>query len=143
MKKKLTINSPATLKTAHKYMSDMWEDKKYLTVTLETGKKRSLSLNAIGHIWYEQVSKTEGEYTAEGIKCLCKLHFGLPILRADDEEYNEYCVKFIDHLPYEQKVAAMKYLPCTSLMKSPQKMRYMEQLQEHYSGRVKLEFPKK
>ena len=51
------------------------------------------------------------------------------------------CEKVIDHLPYEDKIGAMKYLPVTSLMKTKQKSEFLEALQKNYSGRVELDFP--
>jgi hypothetical protein len=35
----------------------------------------------------------------------------------------------------------MEHLDVTSLMKVPQMSRYLEQVQQHYAGRVPLEFP--
>lgn len=140
--KKITVNSDRSLTDALNLLSEIYEQKRYIQLTIDTGKKRSLPQNAIGHAWYLQVSRTEHEFTPEEVKCLCKFHFGLPILRGDDEEFNAICEAVIDPLPYESQIKAMIYFPVTSLMKTKQKAEYLETVQRNYAGRVKLLFPK-
>ena len=138
---KLTINSIDSLSLAIGKLRELFSEIHYFQITINTGKSRSLSQNAISHAWYVQVAREELEYDAETVKCLCKLHYGLPIVRGDDEMYNGVCVQVIDPLPYENKVKAMKYFPCTSLMKTLQMAEYLEHVQKHYAGRVDLKFP--
>lgn len=106
----------------------------------EAKAPRSLNQNALAHAWYAQVSAEEGQYTAEEVKHLCKLHFAIPILR-EDAEISEMMAKVLDPLPYADQVKAMRYLSATSLMSKAQMSRYLEQVQQHYAGRVRLEFP--
>ena len=141
MKKKLTVNSDMSLSSAIGFMRDMYKDKKFITVTLDSGKARSISQNALSHKWYSQASLELQEYTPEEVKCLCKLHCGLNILRGADDKYNDVCVKMIDPLPYEDKIKAMSFFPVTSLMKTDQLSAYLEHIQKNYAGRVALEFP--
>lgn len=138
---KYTVNSIDSLSVIIGKLREIFKEKKFFQVSIHTGKARTLSQNALQHVWYGQVSKEEGEFTPLYIRCLCKLKYALPILRAEDEEYNAICCKVIDPLPYESKVAAMEYLPATSLMKTDQLSRYLEHVQAHYVGRVELEFP--
>lgn len=138
---KLTINSKSSLSDAIGALREAFEKYKYFDIRIYTGKSRSIQQNAISHAWYLQVAREEREYTAGKIKCLCKYHFGLPILRGDDEYYNDKCAKFIDPLPYESRIEAMELWPCTSLMKTKQLSEYLEAIQAHYAGRVVLEFP--
>ena len=138
---KFTINSQDSLSSFIGKVRELFKTQRYLEVSIkERGKHRSINQNFVSHGWYKKVSVEEGEYTPEDVKCLCKLHFGLPILRADDEEYNAACEKVIDPLPYESKIEAMRYFPCTSLMTTKQKSLYMQHVQAHYAGRVVLEF---
>jgi hypothetical protein len=102
-------------------------------------KARSLSQNALSHVWYAQVAKEENEYTAAEVKRNCKLHFGVPILR-ENPDYSEMIGKILDPLGYEDRVKAMDYLSVSSLMKKPQMSRYLEAIQAHYASRVNLEF---
>lgn len=138
---KLTINSEGSLSKAIGQLRETFKETKYFTLTISTGKKRSLQQNAILHAWCQQVADEEREYTAGGVKCLVKLFFGLPILRGADEDVNEAAATCLDVLPYESKVAAMKYFPVTSLMKTKQLAQMLEQMQAHYVGRVNLTFP--
>ena len=139
---KLTINSETTLQSAIGELRTLWRDKRYLTVTVRTGKDRSLDQNAISHAWYEQVARELREDDARGVKRYCKLHFGVPILRAEDDEFRAaYDGSILRTMNYEQKLAAMDILPVTSRMTTAQLSRYMEEVQAHYWGRVALEFP--
>ena len=101
---------------------------------------RSSEQNALGHVWYAQVAATLREDTAEGIKCYCKLHFGVPILR-EDPDFRERYDSTLKGLTYEQKLKIMVWFPVTSLMKVEQKSLYLEQIQHHYADRVQLLFP--
>jgi len=141
MKNRFIINSPAAISDLIGHLRELFKETKFFTVTINTGKKRTLALNSLSHAWYTQVAKEEREYTDEEVKCLCKLHFGVPILRGEDEDYNNTCVQLIDPLTYEGQLIAMKVYPCTSKMNTKQFCRYLEQVQAHYAGRVKLEFP--
>lgn len=114
-----------------------------LTVTFGPKRnKRSLDQNAISHVWYNQISKQLREDTPEGVKCECKLIFGVPILRAEDEKFQRmYDKSFKSILSHEEKLEAMEYLPVTRLMNTAQMSRYLEDIQMHYAKRsVRLEF---
>ena len=139
---RLTINSETTLQAAIGELRSMWRERKYLTLTAKAGKGRSLDQNAISHAWYEQVARELREDDPRGVKRYCKLHFGVPILRAEDAEFREsYDGSILRTLSYEQKLVAMDLLPVTSIMTTAQLSKYMADVQEHYRGRVQLEFP--
>lgn len=139
----LTVNSPLSLHRALSLIGDEYEEHKFLRVQIKTGQDRSLSQNAISHVWYGQVARELREQTAEEVRCECKLRFGVPILRAEDEDFREmYDAAIKHHLSYEQKLKAMQYLPVTSLMTKKQLSRYLQDVQAEYAGRgVRLEFP--
>jgi hypothetical protein len=103
-------------------------------------KKRTDLQNDCSHKWYRDVEKKEEEYSASMIKCLCKFHFGLNILRGDDADYNSKCVKFIDPLPYEYKIEAMEFFPVTSFFNTKQFGDYLKAIRHNYAGRVDLRF---
>lgn len=138
---KHTINSQDRLSDIIGLLRQTFKDKKWFEVTINTSKGRTISQNSISHAWYKQVADELREHTPGEIKCLCKYHFGLPILRGDDPEYNDACAKVIDPLPYEDKIKAMEFWPVTSLMKTKQLSDYMEHVQKNYIGRVELTFP--
>ena len=104
---------------------------------------RSLDQNAISHAWYEQLARELPEDDARGWKRMCKLHFGVPILRAEDEHFREFYDGALKSLTYEQKLAAMEYVPVTSIMSKAQLSRYLEDMRESFASQrsVYLEFP--
>lgn len=143
MTETLTINSALSLHKAIQHLSEEWEEHKFLRINIRSGQDRSLSQNALSHVWYGEVSRRLKEQTPEEVKCECKLRFGVPILRAEDEDFREmYDAAIRRHLTYEQKLRAMRYLPVTSLMTKNQLSRYLEAVQKEYADRgLALEFP--
>jgi hypothetical protein len=103
-------------------------------------KHRSLDQNAISHAWYATVAAVEKEYTPAEVKRFCKYHFGVPILR-ENLEYSHMIEKVLAPLNYEERVKAMEFINVTSLMTKAQLSTYLEHVQDHYRGRVPLEFP--
>jgi hypothetical protein len=137
----LTINSETSLQQAIGDMRELYRQHKFVRVKLTTGKARSLDQNAIAHVFYEQVARELREDTALQVKNFCKLHYGVPILRAEDEEFRALYDLVIKPLSYERKLAAMSAWPVTSLMSKDQLSQYLTAMQEGYAGRVNLEFP--
>lgn len=104
--------------------------------------KRSVDQNAISHVWYGQIAKQLREQSEGEVKCECKLHCGVPILRGEDAEFRKVYDMAIKPLTYEQKLEAMKIFPVTSLMSRKQLSRYLEAVQKMYAQLgVRLEFP--
>lgn len=113
-----------------------------LTVNASTAKSRSLDQNAISHAWYQQVADELREDSALGVKRFCKLTMGVPILRAEDDEFRAGYDRVIRPLAYELKLEAMDLLPVTSRMNTTQLSQYLEAMQAVYSRRgVALQFP--
>ena len=138
----LTINSEMSLQSALGELRDLFHSHKYLKLNVKAGTDRSLDQNAISHCWYEQLARELKEDDAIGWKSYCKLHHGIPILRAEDEEFRAFYDGSLKRLTYEQKLQAMKYLPVTSLMTKPQLSKYLVAVQDDFIGKgVKLEFP--
>ena len=136
------INSEASVQSFIGDVRELFRQHKYLKVSVKAGKDRSLDQNSISHLWYEQLSRELKENDALGWKCFCKLHFGVPILRSEDEDFRVF-YEAIKRLDYEQKIASMKFIPVTSLMTKPQLSKYLEDMQEEFIPRgVFLEFPK-
>ncbi|MET0332573.1 MAG: hypothetical protein ABW154_14205 [Dyella sp.] len=139
----VVVNSAERLQVILGDIREAWNKHHYLRVTVKTGKDRTLDQNAISHAWYEQIARELREDTAEGVKAECKLRFGVPILRAGDDDFREmYDAAIKTHLTYEQKLRAMRFLPVTSLMTTAQLSRYLEDVQREYASRgVQLAFP--
>ena len=136
------INSDASLQSFIGEIREMYRVHRYVKATAKTGKARSLDQNAISHTWYEQIARELREDDAMGHKCYCKLHHGVPILRAEDEQFREAYDAVIKGLAYEQKMIAMRHWPVTSIMTKPQLSKYLEAMQDDFAKRgVRLEFP--
>lgn len=138
----LVINSDTSLSQAIGELRELFRSAKFLRVSVKTGKHRSLDQNAIAHAWYEQISRELREDTPLGVKCYCKLHYGVPILRAEDSQFRECYDSVIKPLSYENKLKAMQHWPVTSLMSKGQLSQFLEAMQADFAGRVNLEFPK-
>jgi hypothetical protein len=137
------INSAESLSRFIGDVRELWAQAKFLRVNVKTGKARSIPQNAISHAWYEQIARELREDDALGWKCYCKLHHGVPILRAEDAEFREAYDSVIRPLSYENKREAMKFWPVTSLMTKEQLSKYAEAVQDDFRRRgVVLEFPK-
>lgn len=138
----MVINSDITLQFVLGELREMYATHRYVKVSAKTGKARSIDQNAISHAWYEQLARELREDDALGHKCYCKLHHGVPILRAEDEEFREAYDATIKGMTYEQKLQVMRLLPVTSLMTKPQLSKYLEAMQADFAKRcVRLEFP--
>jgi hypothetical protein len=128
------VNSDTSLQDAIGELREAYRAHRFVRMVLRA-MKRSLDQNAVVACWYQQMERELREDSALGFKCYCKLHHGVPILRADDAEYREFYDGAIRGLTYEQKLAAMKFLPVTSLMSVDQLSRYMTALQDDFKPR--------
>lgn len=129
---KLIVNSTPSLQSALGVIREEYEHHKYLRLDVKSGKDRSLSQNDQSHVWYEQLAKELRENTALGWKGYCKLHFGVPILRSEDEAFRNFYDAGIKKLTYEQKIEAMNFVPVTSLMKVSQLSQYLAAMQDYF-----------
>lgn len=137
-----TINSTESLQSAFGKLREDFQQHKYLRLSWKTGKARSLPQNNFTHAWYEQIARELREDDELGWKCYCKLHHGVPILRAEDGEFREIYDTAIKGLSYEMKLKIMRYLPVTSLMNRSQLSKYAKEVQDDFFSRgVILNFP--
>lgn len=136
------INSESALQSCLGDIRESFRTNKFIKVSAKTGKARSLDQNGISHVWYEQLARELREDDALGYKCYCKLHHGVPILRAEDEDFKATYDSALKNLSYEQKLQVMKYLPVTSLMTKAQLSKYLDAVQTDFlSMGVRLEYP--
>lgn len=136
------INSDESLQRFIGAIREQYQSHRYLRASVKTGKARSLPQNNITHAWYEQIARELREDDALGWKSYCKLHHGVPLLRAEDDEYRDIYDGAIKGLSYEQKLKVMRYFPVTSLMNKEQLSKYAEAVRDDFYRRgVLLEFP--
>ena len=136
------INSDESFQRFMGEVRQQYADHRFLRASIKTGKDRSLPQNALTHVWYEQIARELREDDALGWKCYCKLHHGVPILRAEDDEFRQTYDSTIKGMGYEQKLRVMRLFPVTSLMTRDQLSKYAEAVREDFAARgVFLEFP--
>jgi len=137
-----TINSDSSLQAFLGDIRDIYKLNKFVKISAKVGKARSLDQNSISHAWYEQIARELKDDDLIGWKAYSKLHHGVPILRAEDEQFKAFYDAAIKPLTYEQKLSAMKYTPVTSIMTKPQLSKYLEAMQSDFMAKgVYLEFP--
>lgn len=107
------------------------------TISVRKGKHRSPEQNRLQRLWCNEAAEQLGDETAEEKRAYCKLHFGIPILRAELDEYCAAYDKYIRPLSYEAKLAMMAVpldYPVTRLMTTGQKKRYLDDIWHHFTN---------
>ncbi|MES9841202.1 MAG: hypothetical protein ABW134_11670 [Candidatus Thiodiazotropha endolucinida] len=104
-------------------------------VTLEEySKTRSNEQNRLQRLWLKEAEK-QGDMTAEEYRGYCKLHFGVPIMRRDSEEFQEVYDRLIRPRPYVEKLELMMIpmdMPVTRIMTVKQKTEYLSSMCKHF-----------
>lgn len=105
-----------------------------LTVNLSKGAQRTRAQNNTIYMWYADAAKAL-EDTPESIRAQCKLMFGVPILRSDDEEFRAWYDRTFMPLTYDTKLELFEKLDpaITSKMKVKQLTRYMDAMQKYFA----------
>lgn len=129
MKRIVVITNEISLQSAIGAMRAEFKAQNYLRVTLSTDKPRSLPQNNLIYAMYEQISREGGQEDVKEVRRRCKLHYGVPILRAEDEEYRAKYDLVIKPLAYEIKLEAMDVWPVSSVMSTDQLSRYAAEIE--------------
>ena len=109
-----------------------------MTVTVVAGKKRSLIQNKLQRKWCNEISEQLGDQKPEDVRGFCKLTIGVPILRAENDEFCEKYDRIIKPHTYKQKMEMMMEpldFPVTRLMTTKQKTKYLDDLYQYWSER--------
>lgn len=107
-----------------------------LSVTVQSGKKRSVAQNRLQRQWCNEIAEQLGDRTPEEVRGFCKLTLGVPILRAENDTFREAYDQHIKPLDYETKIACMMEpldFAVTRLMNVSQKVRYLDAMQRYWS----------
>jgi hypothetical protein len=115
------------------------------TVNIVKGKDRSIEQNKLQRKWLLEAAEQLNDGTAEEKRGYCKLHFGVPILRAEDDDFCAAYDRVIRPLSYEDKLACMMVpldFPVTRLFTTRQTHDYLERMREHFTSLgVRLTIP--
>ena len=127
-------------------LANMLRDRKLpITVTWTQGAPRSNAQNRLAQRWFTDIATQMGDQTHEDVRAECKLRFGVPILRSENEAFRISYDRVLKALPYEQKLDAIKAfdLPTTRLMTQKQMTAFMDEMQRHWVKQgVRLTDPK-
>lgn len=105
-----------------------------LTVTIKPGEEsRSTRQNRLAFQWFKDAA-AQGDQTSEQYRVECKLRFGVPILRRDDEDFKAKYDQTIKPLDYEKKLICMEFFPVTSLMTTKQMTEFLNAVLSHFIG---------
>ena len=97
-------------------------------------EQRSLAQNALTWKWYGEIAEFIG-YSVEDAHRYCKLHYGVPILRRDSDEFRKTYDKFLKPLMYEQKLVAVDIISVTSILSKKQMSEYCDTLYREWVSR--------
>lgn len=106
------------------------------TVEVRAGAKRTTDQNRLQRLWLNEVAEQMGDRTPEEVRGYCKLTMGVPILRAENENFATSYDRIVKPLPYEQKLAIMMEpldLPVTRIMTTAQKTAYLDAVYRHFT----------
>lgn len=114
------------------------------TATIEKGviEKRSSDQNRLQRLWINEAAEQDTiGMTAEEYRAYCKLHFGVPMLRNENDTFAElYDSKIRDRVPpysYEQKLEFMAIpwdMHVTRLMTIKQHDKYLNMMHDHFTS---------
>lgn len=105
------------------------------TVTVTAGESRSTLQNRLAQRWFSDIVRQLGDQTHDEVRAYCKLHFGVPILRAENEAFKASYDRILKPLDYAEKLEAIRVFdfPITRLMSTKQMTQFMDAMQRHWS----------
>lgn len=126
------INSDLRLKTHIDNITKLYQEKKYLRVSVAIGKDRTVDQNRLAFDIYRDLHKSGKFESVTEARAYCKLNHGVPIMFAEDKEFKEGMNKLGKyHLTYETKLSMMIEpinLPVTSRMTRKQFSQYVDDI---------------
>lgn len=122
-------------KAIHDKVAECVNTERTVVVTIEVctqEKARTLAQNSLQRKWLSIAEKKDKiGWKAEDYRAYCKLHFGVPILRAENPEFRVKYDEIVKPLDYERKLAIMAEplnLPVTRLMSKRQKKQFLDEM---------------
>lgn len=109
-----------------------------MTVKVEAGGKRTVRQNKLNRLWMQEIAEQLGDVTVEEVRGYCKLTLGVPILRAENDEFRARYDEVVRPLPYPTKLAMMMEpldFPITRLMTVKQQTSYLDAVHRHFSSK--------
>jgi hypothetical protein len=103
-----------------------------MTITIRDGRDRSREQNSLQWIWAQEVAEQFDAEPSE-VQAEWKLMHGVPILRAQDDDFREKYDATFKPLPYETKLRIIQLMdwPVTRKMNSKQMTKYLDAVSKH------------
>jgi len=132
------INSDKSLKVHIENTTKLYEEKKYLRVSVWIGKDRTTDQNKLSFDLYRDLFSHGKFESITEARAYCKLNHGVPILWEEDQSFREGMAQLTKyHLTYETKLSMMIEpisLPVTSRMTRKQFSTYVESISAKFPG---------
>lgn len=107
------------------------------TMTVVKGKQRTDKQNKLQRQWINEIAAQLTDHPAEYWRGYSKLHFGVPILRNENEQFLEVYDRLIRPLDYEKKIELMMVpidIAVTRIMTTKQKTAYLDAIYANFTG---------
>lgn len=107
-----------------------------MTASITAAGKRTSRQNRLNRQWMQDIAAQLEGWEPEYARGYCKLHYGVPILRADDEAFCAEYDEVIRPLPYEHKLKLMMVpfdFGVTRLMNTKQQTAYLDSVHRGFS----------
>lgn len=106
------------------------------TCSITDGKRRSNDQNRLQRQWVLEISSQLGGCTPEQVRGECKLRFGVPILREENDAFRMVYDRLIKPHTYAEKLEFMMEpfdFGVTRIMTARQKTEFLRRMHQHYS----------
>lgn len=107
------------------------------TVAIEAGRNRTTKQNKLQRQWINEIAEQMPEHSTEEWRGICKLHFGVPIMRAASEGFQQTYDEVIRPMDYQTKIKLMSVpldMPVTRLMNTKQHTQYLDDIYRHFTS---------
>ena len=140
---KLVANNPQSLAHLISKIKEEYNKGKYLKVTIARGRDRSLEQNNLFHEWVMQLVVAGGEYDFDGYRNFCRLHFFVPVLIHENEDFSDLWWSLFDREKSKRKDADQyrtqlhligTITGISSICTTAQFSRALELMQQHFAG---------
>ena len=101
-------------------------NQKWVVTIGQDDESRSLKQNRLSHLWYAHLGRKTGN-GRDHERAMAKLLIGVPILCVG-KDFNEFYAKALAPLEFSDRLAAMDFVPVTSLMTMGQFAEYLDTL---------------
>lgn len=114
------------------------------TLQWSPGADRSLEQNRTQFLWAKEAAEQRGDSDHVEVRCEWKLLFGVPILRAENEDFRADYDETVKGLPYHLKLRLMRRYAVTSEMTVKQMTAYLDTIQRECAEQgIKLTDPER